>query len=158
MRPAKGALCSLFRSTARVPPSVLTRLKGGRAAALSEATCQAGFVEIQELRSAQSAGSRLDTQLRPQRCDRCQTCLRAKATPRHRRRAQQSAAASSLSRRTVELIKLVSARFTEFLQGILDVQIGPAANFLCCQILALVRLNNICDCVVCGLNDLLRCV
>ena len=33
--------------------------------------------------------------------------------------------ASSLSRRTVELIKLVSARLTEFLQGILDVQKGP---------------------------------
>ena len=66
-------------------------------------------------------------------------------------------APGSSSRRTVELIKLVSARFTEFLQRILEVQIGPLANFLCCQIRALVRFNNIFDCVLCGLNDLLRC-
>jgi hypothetical protein len=62
---------------------------------------------------------------------------------------------SSLSRNTVELIKLISTRFTEFLQRILDVHIGPIANFIGCQIGTLVRLNNIFDCVVCGSNDFL---
>ena len=62
----------------------------------------------------------------------------------------------SLVRSTVELIKLVSARFTEFLQRILDIQIGPGANFLGCHIGALVRFNNIFDRVVCGLDDFLR--
>ena len=60
------------------------------------------------------------------------------------------------SRRTVELIELVSARFTEFLQGILDVAEGRSMDFLGCHIGALVRFNNFVDCVPCSLNYFLR--
>jgi glutamyl-tRNAGlu reductase-like protein len=62
--------------------------------------------------------------------------------------------ASSCS--TVELVKLVSRRFTEFLQRIFYVQICAVANFLGGHIGALVRFNNVFDRVHCGLNNLLR--
>src|SRR6476646_11155233 len=57
---------------------------------------------------------------------------------------------------TVELVKLVSRRFTEFLQRIFYVQIGAVANFLGGHIGSLVRFNNVFDRLHCGLNNLLR--
>ena len=62
----------------------------------------------------------------------------------------------SSSRSTVEPIKFVSARFTEFLQRILNVTKGRAANLLRCHTGALVRVNNLIDRVRCGLNYFLR--
>jgi hypothetical protein len=64
--------------------------------------------------------------------------------------------ASSLRGRTVELIKLVSGRLTEFLQGILDVAEGRSLDFLGCHIGAFVRFNNFVDRVPCSLNYFLR--